>query len=150
MNSKDITEQQRDILNKLSYLEPIMIYQMGKVGSSSIYKTLIEAGYINTFQIHTLGKKRKVINYSGFEHQPYHLDETDFINNYDIQKNKIITLVRDPIERNISAFFENFRRFVGIPFKDNNFTIEEIKDIFLERFPHNQAIDWYDIEFKGI
>lgn len=41
---------------------------MGKVGSSSMYKTLIESGYFNTFQVHTLGSKRKIINYSNFEH----------------------------------------------------------------------------------
>jgi len=105
----------------------IYIYQMGKVGSSSIRHSLKGALEIPVYQVHYF-KKNQV---------------------YD--KNcKIISLVREPIERNFSGFFQNFERVVGIPFAQSNYSVQELLDVYLEKYIHDVPLTWYDTEFNKV
>jgi hypothetical protein len=56
----------------------------------------------------------------------------------------IISLTREPIGRCVSGFFQNFERHTGMPFHKANFSIEELKAIFLERFSHGRILQWFD------
>ena len=57
-------------------------------------------------------------------------------------------MVREPIGRNISAFFQNFERDTKIPFEKNKYSTQEIKSFFLNNFPHFESVRWFDNVFK--
>ena len=57
---------------------------------------------------------------------------------------KIISLVRDPVARNISAFFHDFEDWAGKPLEQISGGIEQIKRIFLEQFDHDYTLRWFD------
>jgi len=61
---------------------------------------------------------------------------------------KIISLVREPISRNVSAFFEVFRYHTGAEsahFKDE---METLQQTFMQKLQHDFPLIWFDKEFK--
>ncbi len=95
----------------------VLVYQMGKVGSSSVVKSL-KAKDIYSFNVHTFNRE----NLRRTEYQfkklwvpngplPFTLWDQQFFARF-IRKTKykhrikIITLIRDPVARNISHFFQ--------------------------------------------
>ena len=64
------------------------------------------------------------------------------------RKAKIITLVREPLRRNISAFFENLQIYIGLDNKDTDYQLEKIMDIFIKEYSHEVPLQWFDLEFK--
>ncbi len=92
--------------------EPIIVYQAGRVGSKSIVGSLENYGYKNVFHIHQLPDK--------VNRPDEYLEQTGrgnrtVLDSYIVRKycllgkSRIITLVRDPIERSLSGFFYKFR-----------------------------------------
>lgn len=56
-------------------------------------------------------------------------------------------MVREPIARNVSAFFEVLEFY--LEGNDvNNITIQELYDIYQEKLPHNYPLVWFDNEIK--
>ena len=104
------------------YYETVVIYQMGKVGSSSVKNTLMGLKLpINLYHVHALTKKRldwlqdtyrnaSRVRGKAIVHD--HLAESMYLRKK-LDQNykkpwKVITLIRDPIARNI------FRQKPGI------------------------------------
>jgi len=97
--------------------ETVLIYQMGKVGSSSIYQSLGKSKRFKPYHIHTLNlesinKIKKRSKHKGLKIEKHITDSEFILNKYftneTLQKKlKIITLVREPISRNIAAYFQN-------------------------------------------
>lgn len=106
----------------------VLIYQMGRVASVALNKALKARG-IETFHAHYL--------VNGGEHYKRDLDIETFekIRQYDI-----VTLVRDPIERNLSEFFRT------IPTK-TEYNYAAFLKSFLNKYNHIWPLVWYDIEF---
>ena len=124
-------------------LPRIIVYQMGKVASSSIYKALKKRNDCYGFHTHrlTLTKANDNLNKRG-RHSislAEHLIKPK-------RPTKIITLVRDPFARNISAYFENNEK-AKAPNLDTN-QINALIDDFIENGNHNHNQNWYDNEFK--
>lgn len=66
---------------------------------------------------------------------------------------KVITLVREPIARNMSAFFQNIERFFpGFSKKYNSGTlaIEEVIETFFNSYPHDLPLHWLDLEIEAV
>jgi len=134
---------------------PIIIYQMGKVGSSSILRSLGASGY-KPYHIHYLNPERLrqiESTYLSKQHNlPLHISTSrKLIKNrtFESPNCRVISLVREPISRNMSAFFENKKLFT------HNFSQIEQKSInayiknFLSNYPHNVPLVWFDNELKG-
>jgi|TARA_R100000479_G_scaffold33554_3_gene14200 hypothetical protein len=153
---------------------------MGKVGSTSIYDSLkLHSSLFNTIHVHTLNNKHlknrehyikkevyKDNNYS--RHIYTHLLwKPQWINKLLKKINKpikIITVVREPISRNISLFFQwiDFEETKdSYIFKSRNnkypFTIETEKDnltglydIFLNHFTSNSHNEWLREELFNV
>ena len=125
--------------NKLAKATPVLVYQMGKVGSSSIYhplKKLYPGVVAHTHQFNQNAwywevRKLHELFYSGKQKQF-----------------KIISLIREPVGRNMSEFFHRFTQYAGVPIKKSTFSLEEIKDKFLENLNHDFPLDWFDDNFK--
>lgn len=61
----------------------------------------------------------------------------------------VITLVREPVHRNISAFFESLDEIVPEA-RQGNTTIEELGHAFLERFNHDAPMSWIKTQLTPV
>ena len=145
---------------------PVFIYQMGKVGSSTVYRSLKKSKLSNpVFHTHFLtssgiemaeqfhkSAKRKPI--------PGHIQLSKMLrsklNRSGNPKIKIITLVREPIAFEISNFFENVK-LLNATLIDDNGQIDNVKALsFLENKiktynTKTAYVDtWFDNEIKVV
>jgi hypothetical protein len=132
---------------------------MGKVGSMSIAKSLEKTVKNPIFHIHALLrdeedlKTRAVFGFSSHQEQIMKLqkllgkEKGAFIYENIIAKSdsvKVITLTREPIGRNIAAFFQNFEMETGKAPKDSSFAPEELGSMFIKYYPHSVPLKWFD------
>ena len=152
---------------------PLIIYQMGKVGSSTLAKSLREACTdYEIFQVHFLTKE--FINRVDKQYRDaskacnkiiidQHLLESMYLEKKIIHrpiqsKWKVITIVRDPIARNISSFFQAFPIYFAkenADIQNNNLTQKEKIDLMIELFinkfeRHNVPLEWFDVHMKPV
>jgi putative capsular polysaccharide synthesis protein len=83
----------------------------------------------------------------------YKMIQLGFILNQTILKKKlpikIISMTREPINRNLSAFFQNYYRFTGQRYQGSALIVAEMIKIFLSLEDFQQApLIWYDSIFK--
>jgi len=148
--------------------EALIIYQMGKVGSTSVYRSLklIDLG-MHVFHVHFLSPegvswaenvyKREFSRTNRIER---HIFDSLYlrkrIDEEEVDKPwKVITLVRDPIARNLSSFFQTFNlefpefgyehRVKSMPIED---LVAELEALFFEKFYHDRPLTWFDEEMK--
>ena len=113
---------------------PVLIYQMGKVGSSSLYSSLRNYCPV-VIQCHRLGEDNR-------DWRVRQLYKMVFLEKKQLPM-KIISLTREPIGRNISDFFQNFQRDTGVPYEQNNFSLEDLREKFLNNHSYHNCISWY-------
>lgn len=147
---------------------PIIVYQMGKVGSISVYLSLLEAGYF-AFHTHTFDdswfddyfKPTTMVEYRSYSRR------WDWLYKHVIKPHrptKIITLTRDIVGQNLSFFFHRLDDNTGVKNAADNLSAEELiphyhqyKHTFydymgqwFERdFKHHLGIDVYSHEFDS-
>jgi hypothetical protein len=133
---------------------PILVYQMGKVGSSSIRATLRRNEIRPIFQYHRMNPQNIQTYVEGRGGKQKIHEEVGLKLNELIVKPKrrakVITMVREPVARNVSDFFERFGFFTGKR-KDSTIQTDELAQlhrIFLEEYPHDEPLIWFDIEMK--
>jgi hypothetical protein len=158
---------------------PLLIYQMGKVGSSTIQRSLkalnldrpiFHVHYLSKSRVEDLEKeRRKYIRTEkfGLLKRPwmYQFLRQELIKRFEGQKWKIISLTRDPVARNMAAFFENleFKKVSEQPkyeVKSDYYKIEpviltghdleKLPILFFERFKHDSPLDFFDRELKSV
>jgi hypothetical protein len=143
---------------------PILIYQMGKVGSTSLYKTLKRsATRYPVFHIHWFSKKglgrADRINATALDPIfDMHLRRCKLLRAcYDegkIGKCKIISLVREPIAREVSNLFQDIHIFhPQLLDSDGKFKLEaalaEVKHKIEQKTKDvRYCLSWFDEEFK--
>ena len=157
---------------------PLLVYQMGKVGSSSVSQSLKKAKIDrHIYHVHFLRPERvaeyeeKRRDFFGtpregdLKHiwQYQHLNE-QLKHGLNGKKWKIITLVRDPVARNLSTFFENIemipsesgqqQKLISVEY-DFEITIENnnldgLIELFFEKCRHDTPIIYFDREFKDV
>lgn len=130
---------------------------MGKVASSTIYNSLRNNRNSLTLQFHRMpGENRSKINQRNgirFRILSVLQDMTGstaqrLLTKYP-ERCKIVTLVRDPVNRNISGYFQNLWMEQS---KQNGQTLTAItklmRENFLKNYEHRTPLDWFDDEFK--
>lgn len=156
--------------NKIRCIQnnPVLIHQMGKVGSKSVEVSLKEA--YDSFQLHTpiyhihilndFDKLRK-------EAVSQRVDPSDFLSAIEQGENlrtqidenedqywNIISLVRDPIARNVGTFFHNLPDF--IPDWRERYIKGDLDANYLMKFflgldtIHGWPEYWFDAQLKSI
>ena len=151
--------------------EPLIVYQMGKVGSSTVCRTLHQFQTThNIFQVHVLTwdwihRVEEQYRQASADHGRTMLDEHILTSRWvrtcmdrnPAQKWKVIALVRDPVARNVSAFFQAFPVYFSKLSKkngDGNITAletQELVSLFLKEFGqdrHDLPLEWFDLHFK--
>jgi hypothetical protein len=147
--------------------EPILIYQMGKVGSSSILDSLRAAKLDRPiFHIHFLNpqniqRAEDILLRSFGRHgsvNRWGIYESRFVTRHFLHRQnarlKIISLVREPVARNVSSFFANVDMFVpdcAVRYEAGEIGIAELTQHYLRDFhEHNHPLDWFDDEMKAV
>jgi hypothetical protein len=119
---------------------PVLIFQFGKVGSSSLLDSLAPQWPGLVVHAHTLKKR---------ENEPEHMAVARKFLSEKKDPVFVITLVRDPIGRNISAFFQNFERETGVSERQcHTLPIEHLIEVFLSKFPHDFPLNWFNEHLK--
>ncbi len=138
---------------------PIYVYQMAKVGSSAVYEALLERG-LPVFQFHRMSREhleRMRARRANLGWAPRPLPDGDVLGLrlYDTlvrrgRRAKTITLVRDPIARNLSSYFEHLDALWSTPDAHASISMEDLHRGFVERFPHDEVLTWFDDELRAI
>lgn len=153
----DLFKQALNFYYNYSDEKNILIYQMGKVGS-----TTIESSIENSLHLHTLYN-----NTPCWIHQKMRrpgilgkliINIGNFIKRSAIKRRKkvkIITMVREPVSRDISMFFQNLPYWYVEYVNANQIDIREggiefLKDVFDESFDHKYQLEWFDKEIKKL
>ena len=116
---------------------PVYIFQMGKVGSSSLQATLTAHLKGSVYQAHNHDsmplRARRQLRWRRRLGLPVY----------------VICPVREPISRNVSAFFQNFKRDTGFDTSERPWTTVELVALFLQHYPHNICLEWFDRHFRS-
>jgi hypothetical protein len=111
---------------------PFLVFQMGKVGSKAVAATIAQKSPALVLQYHSVDMltpaQRFIIEGRRILGLPL----------------KIISPIRDPISRNLSAFFENFIRDTGLPYNQMPTDLAKLRSLFLDRYPHHVGLEWFD------
>lgn len=148
---------------KFNIESPIIVFQMGKVGSSSVYDALNDldldvpvyhAHVLNRFDVYAEGVRRTRVE-----------PQTDLaaieegralrkiIDSPRWQKWALVSLVRAPIPRAISGFFENVDAFVPnfwARLKQNEITVAELDETFQRNYTDYSSIHWFDDQVRDV
>jgi hypothetical protein len=138
----------------------VIVHSMGKVGSSTVFESINHAN-INFIAYHTHSLTESALNaqYNALKQKGLplglHLYHGKMISKFKNEvkdfKWKVITLVREPISRNISAFFQNIEKHVPNLKRKcvSQININELIQIFLG-LNNNIPLKWIDSEIKGV
>jgi hypothetical protein len=148
---------------KFGIQDPIIVYQMGKVGSSSLYRSLLAMDLdVPVYKIHFLNdldkheqwmRQAMPENSDGFrmfdlgrqlrremEHAPH-------------QKWNLVSMVRTPVPRGISGFFQNleatFPSFQQVGGYDKT-TAPQLVEYFVTTYFDRVPNEWYDQQVKDL
>jgi hypothetical protein len=137
----------------------ILIYQMGKVGSTSLANALGD----RAIQIHNFFPSnepclRRPLYWSALNKKPLHWAFYHAIRQGIRRRRtlKIITLVRDPIARNVSMYFHDLHYWLAYYFSEvrpdgvGREDVDTLIDCFRQTFDHNYPLDWFDRELKRL
>jgi hypothetical protein len=133
----------------------VLIYQMGKVASSSLLRSLSTQAGLELIHAHHLdpaytrelnGLKqsqgwRTTIDPEAVRVLAQRLAAMRALD--------VITLVREPVGRNLSAYFNNLHLIHGSRDAYRQLSHDELRDGFLHRYPHDIPLQWFDRELRA-
>ncbi|WP_431800859.1 putative capsular polysaccharide synthesis family protein [Halobacillus andaensis] len=142
----------------------VLIHQMGKVGSTSLTKSLKSYGYL-PLHIHSFYSPISYEMYKNYHAIKFYRSPLHRLNYFltkqlvlkllkSRKKLKVISIVREPVSRNLSMYFQAFH----VPLMDINSTtdnrqeantnLQAFRNDFFQKFNHHYGINWFDNEFK--
>lgn len=134
--------------------EPVVIYQMGKVGSSTLYHSL---------QGDTFVRKTHSLNNAFLDDTTRLHRENNLYIHWAVagrllrrhlidgqRQAHFITMTRDPVSRNVAEFFQNYKMYIDPPYDLEAYSTPELRECFLEQSRHDICLTWYDREFQEI
>jgi hypothetical protein len=145
--------------------ESIFIYQMGKVGSSSLEANIPNSIHIHNFYDNDPCWVNMRLHFPGykilFKYYAFYFIRRLFF--WSRRKTKIITVVREPHERNMSMYFQNLHSwlvnaYTGYPIGRSGVKavlgrsegIDVLYQVYDQVFPKRYPLDWFDFEFKRL
>lgn len=146
---------------------PILVFSMGKSGTETIFESIKNSSYKGpVYHVHRLSEKGilEEIEKSKLSNNPYYksqkriiasqfLNSIIFKNDKNIQW-KVVSLVREPISRNISAFFQEINiwapRLLDKYLINNEDVVDDLIDQFFKRYRHDTPLKWFDNELKSV
>jgi hypothetical protein len=133
--------------------QAFLIYSMGKVGTTTVY-SLLKKQYpaIPAFHVHFLSDfwvKEKLPSLDKEFHSNITLAEKIHASLKQLpgHKIKVVTMVREPMVREISDIFENWKGLLHVN-SIGELTIDQLKK-YLDANDHEFVLNWFDTEFKA-
>lgn len=134
---------------------PLVVHQMGKVASTSVSLSLAKDCQFDVFHTHRLNRASLDVRLQFHSRTNTPVPQVDqaaefLIKNYLTQGKKIlvVSLVREPIARNISAYFENLDLTWGVKEAHIKVPMQQLVDRFVERYDHEIPNKWFDDEVR--
>jgi hypothetical protein len=144
-------------------VEPIVIYQMGKVGSKTVEAGLQHADLPspichchmlnNLDSIEAEALRSRVNPVETLQAVQHARGLRNTLLGTDYVRCRVVTMVRDPIARNISAFFQNIAEFIPTAleqFDAGDLDVNDVIQRFLTSFNHNIPEGWFDNQLKPV
>ncbi len=148
--------------------DPIIVHQMGKVGSKTIELSLREAYQtlgidVPIYHVHMLNNFDEIKQYA-LQNQSNSKETLDAIKNGENLRKQIddnpaqhwnlITLVRDPIARNVGTFFHNLPDFIPdwqARSIEGKLEVRELQELLINISMLNfERPNWFDVQLKAI
>ncbi len=139
-------KRQQKILQEVSQeigagVAPIIVYEMGRVGSETVFEPLQKAASQPVYHInYMLPDPTKIPMTKGHRVGRSLYELIAQVK----RKAKYITLVGDPIGRNTSAFFEPKMR--GKDEANDDEPLGELVEQFIKHYSHDTPLKWFDAE----
>lgn len=135
---------------------PLIIYQMGKVASQSIYWSFPFSNYDFVMTTHSMnpasiadGEQWMLEQQAPIRRHLYQGRSLYYHIAKPRRKARYITPVREPIGRNLSSFFQGYKLFAGTSFSEATYSIQDLTQRFLsDNFPHDLPLNWFDQEYQ--
>lgn len=143
----------------------LLVHQMGRAGSMTTVNTLRAAGLtMPVFHTHWLNPAsvEKRVGWVGSQPESRHpLNVRTSVRIADEIRRAgprhrdwhLVTVFREPVARNLSVFFLSIEAFIPDFFRRyeaGELSHQDILDVFLERFPHEQPLRWFDEEVRDV
>jgi hypothetical protein len=154
--------------------DPLIVYQVGKVGSRSIANLLASLNlnrkvyHIHSLRPQTLRQIRKIYygEAPGCWFKRYLPRSNHLLQSYFLYRHlnrglgrrrrqwQVVVMIREPVARNVSSFFQTLD--LRIPdfiekYQTNLITIDQLQRIFIEEFEgHQDPLVWLDEELKAM
>ncbi|HWS73247.1 MAG TPA: putative capsular polysaccharide synthesis family protein [Thermoanaerobaculia bacterium] len=138
---------------------PVIVYQMAKVGSSSVVAGL-QATRLPAFHVHRMDaehlhqmrENRRALGWfippiPAHDHLGLRLRDQLIDRG---GRAAIVTLVRDPIARNISSYFEHLDAIWNRPNAHESVSLELLIEGFRSRYTHEEPLTWFDDEMLPV
>ena len=158
-----LTRQYREEVRRCveSGSTPVFVYQMAKVGSSTVTWALREIEGLHVFQVHllhpdNLRRLNARLRRRGrwIARLQSDMDARGRVLYGGLiepgKRAKVITLVREPLGRNCSFYFQNLDILWGVADAHENVEMSRLVGECLERFDHRRCLSWFDEEFKPV
>ncbi|RJK97871.1 putative capsular polysaccharide synthesis family protein [Vallicoccus soli] len=144
--------------------QPLLVHQMGKVASSSVTASLQEAGLDPVYQVHAVSPaglaaleasyaRRWDPGHRGAQHLWQGQWVAGRLAREPQRRWQVVTVVRDPVARNVSSFFQVARSRYGLDLgelardRSEDEVVDAVRALFLERFDdHEGPVRWVDAE----
>lgn len=138
---------------------PVIVYQMAKVGSSAVVAAL-QAARLPVFHVHRmdaghLAAMREARRRLGWYIPPVpRHDRLGLRLRRDIfdrgREVAIVTLVRDPVARNLSSYFEHLDSIWHTRNAHESISAKALADGFGPRYTHAEPLTWFDDEMLPV
>lgn len=142
---------------RLKAPDTVFIYQMGKVGSTALERALPNAVHMHSLFQNPPCPVRQDLHGGGVLSRLRRRisDKAKVSVIRSRPKTKIISLVRDPLDRNIAMFFQDLHFWLTAYIQKHPDRMREeghqlLIDAFNELFPHKYPCDWFDLELKRL
>lgn len=128
---------------------PIVIYAMGKSGTTAITDTLVAAGHSPVLKVHSLRPKRLEVMEREYRltdpaARPLHVWDAQYLLDHPATHDApwtVITSVRDPIAQTVAKFFQSGERLGHIR---PDSTVASLQEAFGEVW--KLPIDWFELQ----
>lgn len=135
--------------------DPILVWQMSKVGSTTIQKTLKRAG-VGALHVHFIDPQSWSDATGWYRSHGETLPRHFYIGRllrwwlrHTQHRVKVVTLMRDPIARHVSGMFQS-HHVAGFPVGDASDALDTLRAQFVEGRPEKYAFTWFDREIKAV
>lgn len=141
----------------------ILVHQMGRAASMTVTNTIrsmnLEKPVFHTHWLNADSVRERVNRVNSWKNAgmgPLNVRVAELLspeieNRLEARQWQLVSIIREPVARNVSAFFLDIDRFFNdfqIRYQRGEISIAQMHEVFLEEFPHDMPLDWFEVEVQ--